>query len=281
MTSRKFTPAGVFGRRGALVALALFGMVLAVLLSIATRLTPHVRDAATSALDERFQSDVELDALQVSVFPRPEVSGAGLRLRHNGRTDVPPLIAIGSYSASAGLLGLFSSPLRLRTVELDRLEITIPPGGLRDKRREERPRQNGAGEGPGISIERIVSREARLEIVPRDRAKLPRVFEIHDLVMVGLGDAGGARFNASLTNPKPRGRSRLTARSDPGRRPSLEPHPYVATTSSRTQTSIPSRALPASSRRRAAIPACSNASTSRGKRTRRISRLTLRVSQCP
>jgi hypothetical protein len=187
------------------VALALFGVVFAVLLSMATRLTPHVRDAATSALDERFQSDVELDALQVSVFPRPEVSGAGLRLRHNGRTDVPPLIAIGSYSASAGLLGLLRSPLRLRTVELDRLEITIPPGGLHDKRRDERPRGNGGDEGPGISIERIVSREARLEIVPRDRAKLPRVFEIHDLVMVGLGDAGGATFNASLTNPLPRG----------------------------------------------------------------------------
>ena len=55
-------------------------------------------------------------------------------------------------------------------------------------------------------IDKIVSREARLEIVPRDPGKPPRVFEIHDLVMRGLGDGGGATFEAALTNPKPHGR---------------------------------------------------------------------------
>ena len=54
-------------------------------------------------------------------------------------------------------------------------------------------------------MDRIVSRAARLEIVPRDKGKLPRVFEIHDLVMHGLGDGGGATFEAALTNPTPRG----------------------------------------------------------------------------
>jgi hypothetical protein len=193
-----------------LVALTLIAMVVAVLFSLATKLTPHVRDAATSSLNERFQSEVALDALQVSVFPRPEVSGAGLRLRHNGRTDVPPLITIASYSASAGLLGLLRTPLRLRTVELERLEITIPPGGLNGDRRPSsgaNDRDDGR-QGAGIAIERIVSRQARLEIVPRDRGKLPRVFEIHDLIMVGLGSGGGATFNATLTNPTPRGEIR-------------------------------------------------------------------------
>ena len=56
-----------------------------------------------------------------------------------------------------------------------------------------------------IKIDEIVSQEARLEIVPRDPGKLPRVFDIHNLVMRGLGDGGGARFEASLTNPTPRG----------------------------------------------------------------------------
>ena len=103
------------GRRSALVAVALLLIVTVVLLSLATRLTPYVRDAAVEALNERFQSDVELDVLQVSVFPRPEVVGSGLRLRHNGRRDVPPLITIGSYSAGAGILGLVRSPLRSNT----------------------------------------------------------------------------------------------------------------------------------------------------------------------
>jgi hypothetical protein len=54
-------------------------------------------------------------------------------------------------------------------------------------------------------IDRVASRAARLEIVPRDPGKLPRVFEIHDLVMRNLGDGSGSPFEAALTNPKPHG----------------------------------------------------------------------------
>ena len=53
-----------------------------------------------------------------------------------------------------------------------------------------------------------MSRTARLEIVPRDPSKLPREFQIHHLVMRGFGDAGGAAFEAALTNPQPRGEIR-------------------------------------------------------------------------
>ena len=116
-------------RRTLLVVFTLILICGAILLSIATRITPHVRQRAVAALNERFKSDADLASLQVSVFPGPEILGTGLVLRHKGRTDVAPLIKIGSYSASAGLWGLIKSPLRLKTVELDYLEISIPPGG--------------------------------------------------------------------------------------------------------------------------------------------------------
>ena len=89
--------------RELLVACALLLVVAVVLLSLATRLSPYVRDKAVLALNSRFQSDVDMAWLQVSLFPRPAVTGGGLTFRHNGRTDVPPLITIGSYSASGGL----------------------------------------------------------------------------------------------------------------------------------------------------------------------------------
>ena len=122
-------------RRTLLIAFALVLIVGAVLLSLATRITPHVRDRVVAALNTRFRSDVDLELLQLSVFPRPEISGEGLTLRHNGRTDVKPVVSIGSYSGGAGLIGILSSPLRLKTVELDRLEISIPPGGIRRRAR--------------------------------------------------------------------------------------------------------------------------------------------------
>jgi uncharacterized membrane protein YczE len=77
-------------RRTLLVALTLILIVFAILLSIATRITPHVRDQATVALEERFRSDVDLTSLQVSIFPRPEIHGTGLTLRQtDGRTSPP------------------------------------------------------------------------------------------------------------------------------------------------------------------------------------------------
>ena len=212
---RRFTDR--YGRKWLLAACTLLLITALVLLSLATRLTPHVRDEAVKALNSRFQSTVDLGSLQVSVFPRAEVNASGLSLRHNGRTDVAPLIKIRSFSASAGLFGLVGSPLHLGTVELDGLEISLPLGRLRDGAR---PADTAAGRGDSQGggslpeparrsrpiVDKIVAREARIEIVPRDPEKSPRVFEIHDLVMRGFGDAGGAAFEAALTNWKPHGR---------------------------------------------------------------------------
>jgi hypothetical protein len=201
-------------RRTLLVVFTLILIVAAILLSIAPRITPNVRQRAVAALNERFKSDVDLASLQLSVFPRPEILGTGLVLRHKGRTDVAPLIKIQSYSASAGLWGLIHSPLRLKTVELDRLEISIPPGGVHGDLADPsveggaavtRKEANGEPNASKLVIDRIVSRTARLDIVSRDPGKLPRRFEIHNLVMRGLGDGDGATFDAALTNPTPRG----------------------------------------------------------------------------
>ena len=203
-----------FHRRLLLIAFTLVLIAAAILLSLATRMTPHVRNRAVAALEQRFDSDVDLASLQISAFPRPAIVGTGLSLRHKGRTDVPPLIRIGSYSASGGLWGLVSSPLRLRSVELERMEISIPPGGVRGLATTESTPDSitGADVLPPshkrpfrLVIDRITSRTARLEIVPRDSGKLPRVFDIHALVMRDLGDREGATFDATLTNPTPRG----------------------------------------------------------------------------
>ena len=199
-------------RRSVLIAFALLLIVGTIFVSMATRMTPYVRDRAIAALNDRFRSEVALDSLQVSAFPRPEVTGEGLTIRHNGRTDVTPLIRIESFSASAGLWGLIRSPLRLKTVVVDRLEISIPPGGINGEASAGEPVPSStAGStstrsiAPRMVVDEIVSRSARLEIVPRDPDKLPREFQIHHLVMRGLGDGGGATFEAELTNPQPRG----------------------------------------------------------------------------
>lgn len=193
-------------RRLILVACVLLLVVAAVFLSWVSRATPHVRDRVVAALNENFDSQVALDQLQVSVFPRPEVSGSGLTLRHKGRTDVPPLIAINGFLASAGFRGLLGEPLRLREIHLDGLDIHVPVGGLGRATPDPDGHQPHAARPSPILIDSIVSRSAMLEIASGRPGRLPRLFEIHDLVMSNFGSAEGARFEAGLTNPIPRGR---------------------------------------------------------------------------
>jgi len=200
--------------RGLIVVAVLLAISAVVLISLATRATPYLRDRVVGAVNSRFQSQVALDTLQVEVFPRPAVNGTGLVLRHNGRTDVPPLIRLESFSGAASLRGLFASPLSLRTIDLDGLQIHIPPGGL-DGRQGSPPTAtpNSAGARgpessrgwPSLSIDRIAASQARLEIASRNPEKLPRRFDIHDLRIEGFHPDRPATFTAFLTNPVPRG----------------------------------------------------------------------------
>ena len=193
-------------RRFLLVAFVLVAAVAAVLLSRASRATPHVRDQVVTALNERFQSEVALDQFQVSVFPRPEVTGSGLTIRWVGRTDVPPLVQLGAFSASAGVFGLLGTPVRLRTVELDRLEIHIPPGGVRGVAGDPDTGGTQGRSGARLTIDEIVARAAQLQIASKNPNKRPRIFDIHDLHIFRFGEQDGADFHATLTNPTPQGR---------------------------------------------------------------------------
>jgi AsmA-like C-terminal region len=183
----------------------------ALALSRLSRITPHVRDAAVAGLEERFRSDVDIESLQVSVFPRPEVLGTGLTVRLKANPKITPMIRVDSYAASGGVWGLTSTPVRLKSVDLEGLAVTLQPGVRRApgaERDNVRPKPVEASASPSKSrlvIDEIVARKATLEILSRDEGKLPRVFEIHDLVMHGLGDGGGSSFSASLTNWKPSG----------------------------------------------------------------------------
>jgi hypothetical protein len=185
-------------RRGILVAV----LLVALILTLPIALTPGVRTRLTEALSERFGSDVDLEALRVSVFPRLRVQGEGVALRHKGRTDVPPLISIASFSAEANIVGLFTRPLRLVRVELDQLEINIPPGGM-DINDDEDDGQSDE-ESPLIVGELLAERTI-LRVLRSDTTKRPRVWEIAHLRMEDTGSNAPWPFVASLTNPTPPG----------------------------------------------------------------------------
>ena len=231
-------------RRIVLYALLVVGLLALLFLTLPITLTPSVRTRLIAALNERFDSQVDVASLRVSVLPRVRVAGEGVVLRFKGRTDVPPMIAIKSFSAEASLFGLIGGPLHLSRVHLTGLEINIPPGGLKmnsggrggDTTRNEGEINDDADDGAKIDhnkvavvdipqpppplgpedekrpqkkspliVDEVLSEDAQLRIIRRTTDKPARVFVIHHLDMKGVGSNDPWAFEATLRNPTPPG----------------------------------------------------------------------------
>jgi len=190
------------------------------------RYEPYIREAAIRYLQERFDSEVELGDLQIRrpktstlrlLFTRgrgavAEVEGSGLRLRHMGRRDVPPMFAIKHFRFAVDLGLLFAPVKRVPVVELDGMEIYIPPKEARpdftSKTSSGNPGAQPTGqpkEHSGAVIGNVLIRDATLVILPKDENKIPLRFDIQRLRMEDVGNDTPMNYDAELTNPKPPG----------------------------------------------------------------------------
>jgi AsmA-like protein len=193
------------------------GALLLVVLSLPIALAPQVKKRLLAAVGERFESQVEVATLSVSVLPLPRLSGTGLVLRHKHRTDVPPLVKVASFSADASVFGLFFRPMRLRRVHLEGLEINVPPGGMHinsdppgaptpsSSSSSSSASSSGGTRRSPIVIGELLSDGAILHLLRRTPAKAPRVFTIRQLAMRDVGADTPWPFRAELTNPTPPG----------------------------------------------------------------------------
>src|SRR5437016_370405 len=86
---------------GASIVLVLVGIQVA-----ARHMTSSVHDRIIAALEDHFESRVELKSLDVTLFPSARVTASKLVLKHKRRTDVPPLIMIDRLTADTSLLEL-------------------------------------------------------------------------------------------------------------------------------------------------------------------------------
>ena len=159
----------------------------------------YLRQKVVEMLGAKFHANVELKDFHVYLFPGARIEGSGLILRHEGRTDVPPLISIGEFSAQARILGLLGRPWEIQQVKLSRLVIQIPT------RAERRPADWSKARDMPIFIHEIVSDDAELRLLPKSADKDPHVFAIHHLVMHSVGLHRAASFTAQLTNAVPPG----------------------------------------------------------------------------
>jgi hypothetical protein len=198
-------------------------IVLAAVAGAGSR-TATLRQLVIDTLAERLDSEVELASFSVDTFPAVHVTGGGLVIRHKRRRDVPPLVTVQSFTLDGGVFGLLSRPRRFRTVTITGLQINIPPGFKKGGGTDQpsTPRSEDHGGVAAIVVDRLVSDAATLSLIPRRQGKEPRVFAVHHLVMKPLGRAQVMSFDATITNPIPRGLVKASGtfgpwqREDPG-----------------------------------------------------------------
>jgi hypothetical protein len=189
--------------------------VVAVLLTLAAlgSRSPVLRKKLVETLEDKLDADVELQNLYASAFPALSITGDGLRVRMKGQTEGAPLIEVSHFEVSAGLSGLFHRPRRFQFVRLEGLRITIPP----DLDHDDEDQSAGPPSPGPVIIERLESTDAELVIVPSKPDKDPKVFAIHDLHMRSVGFDRAMPFEATLTNPIPKGQIQTTGSFGPWR----------------------------------------------------------------
>jgi hypothetical protein len=202
-----------------LVAVSVTGYVLA------RRIEPFIREQVIDYLHERFDSEVEIAALRVrmrraslveTLFNRGHgviatVEGDGVQLRHKGRRDLPPMFAMKQFRFDVELRTLLDRTRVLHLVTVDGMEINVPPKGQRP--------DLGSGTGQDVPstpdaaadtssnvlLEEVIITNAALTILPNNAKKFPLRFDIHRVRLESAGQHVAMKYEAALTNAKPRG----------------------------------------------------------------------------
>jgi hypothetical protein len=187
---------------------------VAVVAILSTRLSPYIRSWTVKALQERYQSDLTFNKLDVlSVFPEVRVSGEGLVFRYKGRKDVPPLASIRKLSVEGSLLGFLRSSRRFRRLELEGLVINVTHS------HEPSERHNRAKKASGhlypFVIAEVVADGTVLNVFPRRPDKPPHRFEMSQLSLRSAGLGQAMSFRTMLTNPTPPGLINSTGKFGP------------------------------------------------------------------
>jgi len=189
------------------LALLIATLVFLVFLSIlAHHAEPLLRSRVIETLTTRFQSQVDLASLDVSVVQGLAVSGKGLKIYGHDdlnihRQGIQPLIEVDEFRFRTGVMSLLRSPMRVGTVYIKGLTLNIPAT-------ESRPQYQGMGPKRGevkIVVDDFKAEKFLLVINTSRPDKLPLEFDIQNLDMKDIGLERPLSFRATLVNPKPVG----------------------------------------------------------------------------
>ena len=179
-------------------------IVLIVIVNIAAKLwlAPIAQRKMIEAVASRFQSELEVERVSVSLLPSVHLSAENLVFHHHGRRDVPPLIKVRRVSGNAGLFGLLTGPT-IDTVNLEGLEIRITKSNPAKDGAAKAPEQSQSGNA--ARVKQVVADGALLQIMPKEPGKDPLTFNIYKLTLNDAGPDRAMAYRAQLKNARPPG----------------------------------------------------------------------------
>lgn len=203
------------------VALLLGGLAAAGWV-VGRRFEPFVQQQAIMYLQGRFGTGVEVRDLHVSVaFLSPwHPRTARLRVWGEG-LKIGSLVTAGKFRMDTELSAIWEQPRRIRDIRLEALELNIRPR----LRPIEAKKMAGASAPAAVIVQKMEAKSALVRIFPADPAKLPREYDVHELVLTGAVPGQGFQYRAVLTNPKPLGTVQASGsfgpwrKTDPGETP--------------------------------------------------------------
>ncbi len=200
----------------------LLGLVLAgaiafvVVITFPAPLERWLEGRVVLALREHYQSEVTLQNLHITVSPIIYASADKLVVPNRVDSSLPPLITVKHLDLQVGLLGLLRTPVHIRQVKLDGMEIKVghkrEPGGEAGATKPQgQPGSRSANKPHHVThladfvIDKLYADGARLFILRKDPRREPLLFDLRKLQLRSAGAGQPMKFTTELTNPKPPG----------------------------------------------------------------------------
>jgi hypothetical protein len=204
-------------------------LLAAGVMAIRPVLSKLVQRRLVERVERHFDGTVDVRTLRVSLVPAIRITGAGLTLRRRADSAAPPLITVDEFRLTTSLWRLFGGGVR--RLEITGMDIRIPAGqrDAPDTTEPGAPSNDTDGRDleivRGVTIDRTVATDVRLEIAPEEADGTPLVFNIRSVRLDGFSPVGPAGYEAELTNPRPRGEIASTGSFGPWRadQPRLTP----------------------------------------------------------
>jgi len=174
-----------------------------------------VKGRIEALLSDQLESEVTIQSLEGTFFPRVSLSGGGMVIRHKGRTDVPPLISIDHFEIRADLRELMKRPRHVSEVRLQGLQVHIAPAD--DSEDDAAAAQDVETDNPlhDVTVDRFEAPDTVLTLLPSKPNKPPKIFAVHHLVMEKVGRGHVIPYIAVLTNPVPQGQIEVSGTFGP------------------------------------------------------------------